>query len=89
MLTRRKQKKSPLRLATEYFVAGVIVLIAAIVVNVNNTSCPANSTQLCIRYTYYGLDAQTFGIVLIVGALLCFGAGVFFLMQHRKGLENK
>lgn len=87
MPTRPRQKKSSQRLATEYFVAGVIVIIVAIFINATSISCSTvDSVQLCTRYTYYGLDAHTFMIVLIIGALLCFAAGVYYLMRHRKEL---
>lgn len=87
MPARPRQKKSPQRLATEYFIAGVVAIIAAIFINATGVSCSTvDGVQLCTQYTYYGLDAHTFAIVLIVAALLCFAAGVYYLMRHRKEL---
>lgn len=90
MPTRQKPKKSPQRLATEFFVSSVIALAVGIItVSISDVSCSTtDGVQICTQYTYDGLDGHTFGIVLIVGALLCAVCGAYYLSKSRKMLEG-
>lgn len=87
MRNRRKPKQPPLQTAIKLFVTGVLLLIAAFVIPSFSVSCSnEGSFQYCIETTYYGMNAYTFGIVLGVGAIICFAVGVFYLNRHKQML---
>jgi len=89
MGSRRRRKKSPLRLSVELFTTCVILIVVAILANAFDTSCSnVGYIQECVQYTYDGLDSRTFGIVLSILAVLCFAGGVYYLMRHKKSLEE-
>ncbi len=88
MPNRRKSKQPPLQSAVKLFITGVILVIAAFVFPAISVSCTnEGSFQLCTETTYYGMDAHTFGIVLGIGAIICFAFGVFYLNRHKQMLE--
>lgn len=78
MLSRRGQKKSTQRRATECFVTGTIVGIGTIGFAAKNVSCSTvNSVQPC---TYEGLSVYIFIIIIgIVFAVIYFASGIYYL----------
>lgn len=84
---RNRRKRTPLQTAIQYFVSAVVLLITAFVIPAVSVSCTnEGSFQFCTETTYYGMNAHAFGIVLGIGAVICFVVGVVYLNRHKQML---
>lgn len=86
MQNQNKSKTNSLKKATQYFLAGVVAIIAGIIINATSTSCTVMSggIQFCTVTTYYGLDAHTFMIILFVVAFICLAMGAVYFRKHQQ-----
>lgn len=85
MLNKQRRQQPPLKTAIQFFLLTPIFLIAAVVIPSVSVNCSSDG-YVCIRTTYYGMDAHTFGIVLAICAVLCLVGGVVKLNQHKQTL---
>ncbi len=87
MRVRRKRKRSPLSEAIRLFICAVVSAGAAILIPIDSVSCSNDGFgQVCIHtiYTYNGLDAHTFKLILGAVAILCMAGSVYYFIRHNK-----
>lgn len=87
MPARRKRKRSPLNEAIRLFICAVVSAAAAILIPVESVSCTNDGYgQVCVdtTYTYNGLDAHTFKLILGAIAILCVAGSVYYFIRHNK-----
>lgn len=88
MSGRRRWPQPPLRTARQCFIAGLLLLFAALVIQFFSINCTdIEGIQHCVVTTYFGMSARTFGMVLGALAIIAFGSGALFYRSHKQTLE--
>ena len=98
LLRRRRRRANPIVTAVIFFVLGIILVIAAIATDPNNVTCDGQTMtegDVCVHYTNGAQtsennvaqerqDQQNGRIFEIIGAILCFGGGAFYIFRFSK-----
>ena len=98
LLRRRRRRANPIVTAVIFFVLGIILVIAAIATDPNNVTCDGQTMtegDVCVHYTNGAQtsennvaqerqDQQNGRIFEIIGAILCFGGGAFYVFRFSK-----
>lgn len=88
MVGRQKGHQPPLKTATQLFILGVILLLAAVIIPLFSLNCTdIEGVQHCVKATYFGMNARTFAIVLAVLSALFFCAGAFHFRRYKHELK--